>query len=292
MDIEGVPPYVWSRTTFEKIAKLWGDLIYFEDSNGGNLYSVRLCVKTKMQDIILDSFKVEWRANTVVVRAKEVTGWIPDFITEESNNDHEKEDFVDGIGENEDEPDENETDEHVSETDLNSLGGNGVDITDESDPFNLVDLINRTSRDTPEFPPGFSPQEKVPSRTEGQSQGVEFNSPPEGMLASGSSSTVAPTHNSTLRRVRSVSPVGVRVSGGRSGYSGDVDDHVSTVRRVADFAGEINSGKVDVHIDGFSIVDRISQLVDVGRAMGYEMSGCEKNLDAILNSFGDKFHAA
>ncbi|GKF98609.1 hypothetical protein Tco_0297392, partial [Tanacetum coccineum] len=40
---------------------------------------MRICVKTKFQHLIAESFKVVLKGKVYVVRAKEVTGWVPDF---------------------------------------------------------------------------------------------------------------------------------------------------------------------------------------------------------------------
>nr|GEU31990.1 hypothetical protein [Tanacetum cinerariifolium] len=78
IDIEGTPLRAWSQTTFNKIASKWGDLVYMEDSSF-NKYSMRICVKTKFKHLIAKSFKVILKGKVYVVRAKEVTDWVPDF---------------------------------------------------------------------------------------------------------------------------------------------------------------------------------------------------------------------
>nr|GEX95588.1 hypothetical protein [Tanacetum cinerariifolium] len=54
VDVEGVPLKSWSFTTFHKIAKKWGDLVILE-------------------------------GKVVVVRAKEVTRWVPEFRMEDNS---------------------------------------------------------------------------------------------------------------------------------------------------------------------------------------------------------------
>nr|GEZ65113.1 RNA-directed DNA polymerase, eukaryota [Tanacetum cinerariifolium] len=79
IDVEGTPLQAWSLPTFNKIASKWGELVYMDDSNVTNKYSMRLCVKTKIQHLITESFKVILGGKVSVVRAKEVIGWVPDF---------------------------------------------------------------------------------------------------------------------------------------------------------------------------------------------------------------------
>lgn len=75
LDVEGIPLFAWSDKTFEKIASRWGELMYVDDSNESNCYSIRLCVKTSLSTIIMESFKVIWKGMQATVRVKEVMGW-------------------------------------------------------------------------------------------------------------------------------------------------------------------------------------------------------------------------
>nr|GFA08325.1 RNA-directed DNA polymerase, eukaryota, reverse transcriptase zinc-binding domain protein [Tanacetum cinerariifolium] len=63
-----------------------------DDSNSANKYSLRICVKTTFCHLIAESLKVIIKGKVYVVRAKKVTGWVPDFG--EDNSD-ESEDYSD-----------------------------------------------------------------------------------------------------------------------------------------------------------------------------------------------------
>ncbi|GKB61642.1 hypothetical protein Tco_0917828, partial [Tanacetum coccineum] len=45
---------------------------------------MRLCVKTRVQHLIAESFKVVLKGKISVVRAKEITGWVHDFGLEDN----------------------------------------------------------------------------------------------------------------------------------------------------------------------------------------------------------------
>nr|GEV24117.1 RNA-directed DNA polymerase, eukaryota, reverse transcriptase zinc-binding domain protein [Tanacetum cinerariifolium] len=60
-------------------------MLYLDEQEEGYLHSKRVCVKTKLVDIIYESFKIIFQGKIYWIRAKEVTGWIPDF--EEENED-------------------------------------------------------------------------------------------------------------------------------------------------------------------------------------------------------------
>nr|GFA01652.1 RNA-directed DNA polymerase, eukaryota [Tanacetum cinerariifolium] len=79
----GILLKAWSHSTFNKIACKWGELVYMDDSNSLNKYCIRLYVKTRVQQLIAESFKVVLRGKISVVRAKEITGWVPEFGQED-----------------------------------------------------------------------------------------------------------------------------------------------------------------------------------------------------------------
>nr|GEW92491.1 RNA-directed DNA polymerase, eukaryota, reverse transcriptase zinc-binding domain protein [Tanacetum cinerariifolium] len=89
IDVEGIPLRAWSKTTFNKIARKWRELVFMDDFNSANKYSLRICVKTIFFHLIAESLKVIIKGKVYVVRAKEVTVWVLDFGVE--NSDESKE---------------------------------------------------------------------------------------------------------------------------------------------------------------------------------------------------------
>ncbi|PWA61613.1 hypothetical protein CTI12_AA371550 [Artemisia annua] len=85
IEVEGVPLVAWTNKTFSKIAKRWGDMVCYEDSEDSNLWRKRLCVVTKIEDFIMESFKVIIKGKVYMVRAREIIGWIPDIMEEEDD---------------------------------------------------------------------------------------------------------------------------------------------------------------------------------------------------------------
>ncbi|GJY15770.1 RNA-directed DNA polymerase, eukaryota [Tanacetum coccineum] len=85
LDIEGVPLKYWTKATFNKIASKWGELLYDDDADETYFHSKRICIKTKLVENILESFKIVFKGNVFWVRAKEASGWIPDFVEDEED---------------------------------------------------------------------------------------------------------------------------------------------------------------------------------------------------------------
>ncbi|GJW30926.1 RNA-directed DNA polymerase, eukaryota [Tanacetum coccineum] len=79
VDIEGVPLHAWSRSTFFKIGSKWGDVLELEDDHDDLFARKRLCIKTKHEENILESFKIIVKGKVFCVRAKELFVWNPTF---------------------------------------------------------------------------------------------------------------------------------------------------------------------------------------------------------------------
>ncbi|GJW56900.1 hypothetical protein Tco_0103631 [Tanacetum coccineum] len=72
ISLEGLPLKVWTRNTFAKVASKWGDLVEWEDLAEKSLICKCLCVKTKLNEIIAECFKVIVKGSVHWVHAKEM----------------------------------------------------------------------------------------------------------------------------------------------------------------------------------------------------------------------------
>ncbi|GKA56844.1 hypothetical protein Tco_0755916 [Tanacetum coccineum] len=86
VDIEGVPMKAWMTNTFTKIISKCGDLIYEDDKEESYFHRKRVCIKTKMEGIIFESFKI-------IVKEGENMGvqeeFVPQIATQKSKEDGE-----------------------------------------------------------------------------------------------------------------------------------------------------------------------------------------------------------
>ncbi|GKB16238.1 RNA-directed DNA polymerase, eukaryota, partial [Tanacetum coccineum] len=80
VDIEGSPLNVWTRETFLKIGKKWGEIMDIEENLDSSFARKRLCIKTKQPDNILEKFKVVFKGKVFMARAKELFTWNPIFL--------------------------------------------------------------------------------------------------------------------------------------------------------------------------------------------------------------------
>ena len=58
VDIEGVPLHAWSRATFVKICSKWGEVMELEECKDNLFARKRICIKTKLEDNILEKYKI------------------------------------------------------------------------------------------------------------------------------------------------------------------------------------------------------------------------------------------
>ncbi|GJT33083.1 RNA-directed DNA polymerase, eukaryota [Tanacetum coccineum] len=71
----GVPLHAWSRKTLTNICSKWGEMLEFEESSDDFFARKRICIKTKLEDNIVEKFKIIIRGKIFVIRAKELFVW-------------------------------------------------------------------------------------------------------------------------------------------------------------------------------------------------------------------------
>ncbi|GKB46791.1 nucleotide-binding alpha-beta plait domain-containing protein, partial [Tanacetum coccineum] len=133
VEIEGIPLKMWSENAFNRIASIWGTLLHVKDQE--------------------DACKVFW------VRAKEIPGWVSDFM-EDVNEEYDMDDATNG-------EESNGEDDELHK--INSENGYvGQNKANSEDPFNLYDLLNKKKdennkgdcvEDSLKFPSGFTPKD-------------------------------------------------------------------------------------------------------------------------------------
>ncbi|GJW10712.1 RNA-directed DNA polymerase, eukaryota [Tanacetum coccineum] len=179
VDIEGVPLKAWSRETFTRIGKIWGETLDLEENADSSFGRKRLCIKTKHVTSILETFKLIVKGRVYMVRAKELFTWNPTFLEyKEREYSSDVESAHASINNelnrppNGEEPD----DEFMSDEDgvpetifgSSSLVPNhrdeDKDAAHSDDPFGLYDLLKNkkgTTNHVPSpslsHPPGFTP---------------------------------------------------------------------------------------------------------------------------------------
>nr|GEV00338.1 RNA-directed DNA polymerase, eukaryota, reverse transcriptase zinc-binding domain protein [Tanacetum cinerariifolium] len=176
VEIEGVPFKMWYVNTFRRIASKWGTLIHVDGQEEDCFHRKRLCLITKVGRNIVESFKIVFHGKVFWIRAKEVPGWVPDFM---DDSDEEYDTYGDtttggSLGEDDsncgDVSDVEEVSETKFEEGLDAPNVEEVSTGQENkhseDPFNFYDLLNKKNKshdkgnksdNSLKYPPGFTP---------------------------------------------------------------------------------------------------------------------------------------
>nr|GFA47101.1 RNA-directed DNA polymerase, eukaryota [Tanacetum cinerariifolium] len=201
--------------------------------------------------------KVSKQGKVYVVCAKEVTGWVPDFWEENSD---ESEDYSDNNSVGKKNWVESEEVEIIPESVQNDAF---IDNIAESKPINGDSRKNQYAHEindsNPKFPSGFTPQ---------HSDHYEY----EKVEALRESTT--PQNSKKVRNDQSFHQVLEESVNKSSG--------VSKTAHVDSMAGPVKQR------NGFSILERFQEFIDIGQAMGYKMKWCEKDFRRIITSLGDE----
>nr|GEU85870.1 hypothetical protein [Tanacetum cinerariifolium] len=154
MDIKGNPLKAWSRETFTKIRKKWGETLDLEDNSVTSFGRKRICIMMNHATSILESFKITVKGKIYMVRAKELFTWNPIFKTHKVNDcDSDGESGIEPLlnngneveGDDEYTSDVNEVPETVFEANHSSNLQSKDSVAEQhsADPFDLYDLINK-----------------------------------------------------------------------------------------------------------------------------------------------------
>ncbi|GJT61774.1 RNA-directed DNA polymerase, eukaryota [Tanacetum coccineum] len=267
VDIEGIPLSAWSRETFDRIGKKWGETLDLEDNADTSFGRKRLCVKTKHPVSILETFKIVVKGRVFMVRAKELFTWNPTFLGHKEREYSSDEESVHASKNNEfsHHPNEEEfgghfdsDDDGVPETVFGSnysphKHDNGdKENTHSEDPFGLYNLleskkrgVNRESSPSLSHPPGFTPEDSEKR-------------------------DIGDNNNNVIKEAPVV-------------FSAKV------MNTSQDVSVEAHNDSVDLNVvqNGGSVLGVMEDIIRVGQAMGYTMEGSVKDLENIIGQQGE-----
>ncbi|GKF14271.1 hypothetical protein Tco_0055733 [Tanacetum coccineum] len=172
-----------------------------------------MCVVTRMDDFIMETFKIIIKGNVFAIRAWELIGWDPDFIEEESEEGSEEEDK--GIKDS-----SPYTDNCLG---IHSTGEQLDDMLQEhkqstgyksDDPFGIYDILHKEelakdnkkeheTTDDPSHPPGFTNSVEEPKKVNEQEDIYGMEEGSENVLKHGNKS-VTQMMGSGIKKTTSV----------------------------------------------------------------------------------------
>ncbi|GJS71415.1 RNA-directed DNA polymerase, eukaryota, reverse transcriptase zinc-binding domain protein [Tanacetum coccineum] len=255
VDVEGIPFKFWSGKTFKKIATKWGELLDVDDHDEMSFHSKRICIHTKICSNICENFKIVFKGKVHWIRAKEATGWIPEFSEDEEDDDHSEQEFISSeqsdLGLHIDGEDNGASE--VPETIFEN--SDGMKERQSEDPFGLYSILNKNkvksdvirevNDENPslKYPPGFTPSvEKNGSKSkDDQVQNISDNQ------LNGDNESVHQVEREDNRNS----------DGAKTNSTGSRKFKMSEIPRT-----------------GGSILSVMEEIVKVGITMGYNMDGC------------------
>ncbi|GKE32662.1 RNA-directed DNA polymerase, eukaryota [Tanacetum coccineum] len=275
VDIEGVPLNVWSRETFLKIGKIWGETMDIEENLVSSFARKRLYIITKKADNILEKFKIVFKGEVYMDRVKELFAWTLNFldlkeseyvsddeaVLGDNNKSVRSQHGDDGLVDDSDGEGVLKTifdDNHTSH--INSACSSGVKADKQQSEviFRIYDLLQKNpkgavqeSEPSLSHPPGFTleaPQQEEDHSNDDQNNDTDKPNSP--LVHSKVMNTTEEVHENVL-------------SNGESGFN---YSH--------------NSYK------GGSILEVLDDMIRVGQSIGYEMVGCIKDIEHIIGTQG------
>ncbi|GJY43060.1 hypothetical protein Tco_0431273 [Tanacetum coccineum] len=235
------------------------ELLFEEDKDNMSLYSRRICIKTKLEQNIFETFKITINGKDFWIHAKEFDG---DKNEDDLQAHSEDGSDIDAV------PETNFSQSHEA-----SKQGNETRIEEgeihSDDPFNLYDLLQKkpcsknkeeeNSNATLKYPPGFTTVDDSRNKDDqAVFLNVEEQAPKQKINAQGNVTKV----NSN--------------KGVSQSKEEDKESHCSCHFRRT----------VGPQIGG-SILQLLDDLVKVGQTMGYKMDGCVSNIEEIIKIRGE-----
>ncbi|GJT83574.1 hypothetical protein Tco_1057916 [Tanacetum coccineum] len=262
ISIEGLPLKGWSRNTFVKVASKWGELVDWEDFTGSSFAFKRICVKTKVDEIICERFKVIVQGKVYWIRAKEMEVWSP-FLRENTTNSSSDED----------------SDKVVEGS---AHGTNDVDrVSKSKDPFGIYDILNRNKdsrellkEDDLSHPHGFTLK---------MDNGEEEHVPDKGVNVEETNERVMSMPNNT-NEGEQVTDDGVNAEENNERAKSTSSNFNQPLSN--DDVSLFGSNCLHKLKTGGSFLEVMDEIVKVGQTMGYNMEGCMNNIDAIISVQG------
>ncbi|GJZ09338.1 RNA-directed DNA polymerase, eukaryota [Tanacetum coccineum] len=274
LNIEGIPLVAWSLDSLKRVAKNWGEVVYLDEEQEDNYYSAKVCVESQFSDFIMESVEVNVEGKRYGVRVKKVTGWIPSFKNEEHKRESEEVNQPQAFekqGKGDDDSKEDMDDEFIADTfakeeeddnmkenydpgDIqNEWGSNKDDRVDEvNDIRNTNDKEHGADKSNPDFPPGFTP---TVATTTVENDQLDEASP----------------INQQNERER------WRTTSGGENYNEKSENVVDSFR----FSQPNN-------VVGFSILNRLKEAIQLGKALGIDMDGCADDMEKLINGIRAK----
>ncbi|PWA48331.1 hypothetical protein CTI12_AA491790 [Artemisia annua] len=90
LEIEGVPIRAWNNDTFNSICSKYGEVLFIDETDSSNRFSIRVCIKTSHHHLIFASTTVTLKGVSYIYRVRELRSWTPNFTSDVGDSDEEE----------------------------------------------------------------------------------------------------------------------------------------------------------------------------------------------------------
>nr|GEW23760.1 RNA-directed DNA polymerase, eukaryota, reverse transcriptase zinc-binding domain protein [Tanacetum cinerariifolium] len=243
-----------------------GELLDVDDQEEMCFHLKRLCLYTKFGMNIFENFKVIFRGKVFWIHAKEIPGWVPDFLDDSDDEDQSDDGFKDG------DPKVQDVDSCGDDSDVAEVPemlfeeSTGQKKNQSKDPFGIYLLPNKKDKPRNEkysdhrlkYPSGFTPNDDT----------NEFC-----------------MNEENIRSVNDDNPQNCNVDEVQTGQEGNSANKGSKVD-VSESVCSVHFKKSEASRTGGLILCLLEELVKVGQTMRYNMDGCVNNMTEMVESQG------
>ncbi|GJT89350.1 RNA-directed DNA polymerase, eukaryota, reverse transcriptase zinc-binding domain protein [Tanacetum coccineum] len=266
IEITGLPLCAWGSNAYKKVASVFGKFQFFDSDVDDNMSLGRVCIATKIPSFIAESVKAIIHGRIFDVNVKEVSTWNTNIENDLECNDSE------GI---------QEDDDHSFNIDHNDILDDFIEQVVEKkysfstnevqEKINIDDQV--VSGDTCSKPPGFEtlikedalPDEKSNEVKDSKCNGNNVNPKKETEKSVDSNGSIPPGFDNFVTGAIGTSPFYKSRSSKCSTSFGNCK---SKIRK------------------GFSFINEINKMIEVGGALGYDVKGCKRSFRKMINGMG------
>ncbi|GKE05812.1 RNA-directed DNA polymerase, eukaryota [Tanacetum coccineum] len=249
ISVEGLPIGTWNNTALAKIVSQWGTLSDVDTVVDPSLSFKKLCMVTKLHTIINDRVKIIVKGRIYWLRVKELEAWTPEFNNEFCENSSSDE-------------------ESVEDEEINSLKVDDIDHVSESSCMkenNEPEIPNSVSKKGTQSEDPFGIYTILNRNNQNEKSKGDDPTFPPGFTPKAVDEKVDEDVNG------SVNNSNPNLHSNKDGVS----------------SGKCGSNRSFKLKTGGSILEVMEDLIEIGHAMGYNMEGCSKNIEAIVGLQGE-----
>ncbi|PWA43216.1 hypothetical protein CTI12_AA447450 [Artemisia annua] len=252
IEISGLPLCAWGSSAYKKVANLFGRFNFFDDDAENSMSTGRACIATKLQSIIFEKVNVTINGVKFQAHVKEIGTWSMHISNDtESNDSNDDCNFDERRSTNENVLEE----EFVSKTSTHVHHSEGIIPPGiKLDSTGNDEITPQAAKVGDSLPLDPITKEHIVSQDNklAEEDTSELSKPPGFENFFNENKDCSRTSNTSR--------------------SGKCSTSFGNYKRK--------------ELKGFSFIDEMNRMIEVGGALGYDVKGCKKSLRRMINGIG------